>query len=101
MSRVAHHLCVLFLFGAVSLLWMFFVAGATFLRDGPAWRWWVPMSWTAFFAVPGILLVIFVSGVVRDLRVASRHVDGRCRSCGYDLRASPDRCPECGTPAAK
>jgi hypothetical protein len=38
--------------------------------------------------------------LVSEARRQLRRKNNLCRRCGYDLRATPERCPECGTIAA-
>ena len=50
--------------------------------------WWL---WVGVFALlPGTKLRL-------AMRRRRRLTEGLCEVCGYDLRASVDRCPECGT----
>ena len=64
-------------------------------RRGQLWQ----SGWAVtgpFWPLP-VLTVMPAAAVVAG-RVAARRRRrvGRCRRCGYDLRATPGRCPECG-----
>jgi hypothetical protein len=62
---------------------------------------------TRFWIAPGwmILLSLGAAGLSRKLWVSQRRREREgnqlCRNCGYDLRATPERCPECGVAPAR
>jgi hypothetical protein len=69
-------------------------------------------SYPGFIAIPYwaiaiLLAALSVFAVARWRSRRQRLLPGHCRACGYDLRGSGDKCPECGqdsppqsTPAA-
>jgi hypothetical protein len=56
-------------------------------------RTWVGVPFWAIIGVSAPILTLAVHRHTSKSRVGA----GRCVACGYDLRATPERCPECGS----
>jgi hypothetical protein len=59
----------------------------------------VPCWLLAFLAA--IPPAVWVTRWRRQRSARRRIAEGLCPKCGYDLRGSPERCPECGTAAGR
>jgi hypothetical protein len=62
--------------------------------------WTVRLPHWALLLITGAPPLLAAGVIPRALR-RRRWRRGLCGVCGYDLRATGDRCPECGTPVPK
>jgi hypothetical protein len=64
----------------------------------PPTLWQLTWPRLFIFGPPSLAVPWFWMDCARKRKSRGPSSSRSCPSCGYDLRATPDRCPECGTP---
>lgn len=71
------------------------ISSESFLPGTGSYLWIVQIP---YWFIIGIIGVSPAMWFTRRQKAKGRVHAGACIECGYDLRCSPDRCPECGKP---
>jgi hypothetical protein len=95
-EQFQQRLCLIAGLGGVVTCGLLYTGAWAMQPDTPSFQWvWVTLG-VSIVTMEILLGVCFGMGW---LRAPAR--DGFCQNCGYDLRASPLRCPECGKEVSK
>jgi len=70
-------------------------------RQTPSVSYFLRVPLWAIDAALALAIVASFISVRRAARRTQRLLRRECPTCGYDLRATPDRCPECGAKATR
>jgi hypothetical protein len=74
-------------------------------RVEPRYSWWSYRAnahvWRLAIPTPAMLVLVLIPPIVwaSYRKSYGRYGFGYCRRCGYDLRGTPEECPECGASA--
>jgi hypothetical protein len=81
-------------------LWLAVPTTQTSVASGFIGFKWQRDRWGLLVGLPlWLLAAVFAWSARWLLKRARAPLPGHCAICGYDLRATPERCPECGTAA--
>jgi len=71
-------------------------------KSQPGHGWSATIPFWPVFVLAALSPMVWLLQWWSSRRVRFERVSqGKCSTCGYDLRATPERCPECGTIATQ
>jgi hypothetical protein len=109
LSYVLAAVCVISFLLSADVLWTIYINHGIPRSSHLAWEDWrtgepvwpqpvvtYVVTSTSICCLALVVVSLLLRSAFRERKIADRTRRGCCPRCGYDVRATPDHCPECG-----